>query len=122
MRNLARIVGGFVLILGILGILSGDTQILNAMNVDPMLDMLRLALGVILIASSFMNEKAIRTAFAIFGIAYIANFAIALISPSMFGMLPNNFGIIDNLLHLGGGLLGIAVAMMPAKKTQASRA
>jgi hypothetical protein len=115
-RALARAIGVFVLALGALGLFMGDTQVANALNTDLMLDLTRIVLGVILIAASFMDEKAIRAAFAIFGIVYLGNFAAALISPDMFGMLPHLYGWADNALHLVGGLLGLWIGFMPAER------
>lgn len=115
-RLLARVIGGFVLLLGIFGLIVGETQFANTMNTDIMLDVLRMTLGAILIVSSMRSEQAAKMAFAFFGIVYLGNFLMALMSPSMIGLLPHEFGLTDNLLHLVGGLAGLGLAFMPTTK------
>jgi NADH:ubiquinone oxidoreductase subunit K len=112
-RTLAQIVGGFVFVLGVGGLILGERQLANLMNIDLMLDLTRIALGAMLIGASFASEKTLRAAFAIFGVVYLANFMVAIISPDMLGMLPSRFGPIDNLLHAAGGLAAIAISLMP---------
>ena len=120
-RGLIRTIGIIVLLLGVIGLVTPNTQIFS-MNTDMLLTGTRIALGVILVASSFMGEGAERTAVALFGIVYIANFLTALVSPTMFGFLPHMYGILDNSLHLVGGLLGLFLAFRPAHGTQTRHA
>jgi hypothetical protein len=122
LTTLARFVGAFVLLLGIVGLASGETRLFNLMNTDIALDLTRIALGVILLASSYRGVSAEKAAFGLFGIVYLANFLVAFISPTMFGFLPHMYGGLDNLLHLGGGALGLIVAFMPAERTHARHA
>jgi hypothetical protein len=82
------------------------------MNTDIMLDLTRIALGAILIGSSFADEGAVKTAFAIFGLVYLGAFVGSLISPTLFGILPSGVDMIDHILHLGGGILGVALAFV----------
>lgn len=111
-NKVARIVGFFVIVVGVGGLILGENRF-GGLNTDIMLDAIRIFLGSVLFASSYRDEEFIRGSFAFFGIAYIANFVIALISPSMFGMLPHEYGMIDNLIHLFGGLMGIGIAVAP---------
>lgn len=117
-KILAQVVGGFVLLLGIGGLVMGERQLANMTNIDIVLDMTRIALGGLLVGSSFMGAKAIRSAFAIFGVAYLGAFLAAIMSPNMFGLLPHEFGPVDNLLHLAGGLLGLGIALLPESATR----
>jgi hypothetical protein len=121
-RILAQGTGAFVLLLGGAGLLMGERQVANLMNINLMLDMTRIALGTILIASSFKDENTMRIAFAIFGIVYLGNFLAALISPNMFGLLPHEYGPVDNILHLGGGILGAFLGFAPGSMTRARKA
>jgi len=114
--KLALIVGIVVAGLGLLGLISGDGKIADSMNIDLMLDMARVGLGAILIFASTKSVEISRTAFAIFGVAYLGMFVLGLLSPTLFGMLPSGLGLIDQVLHLGGGALGVYVMMMGSKK------
>lgn len=117
-RILAKVIGGFVTFLGLAGLLSGENQLLNLMNTDIMLDVMRIVLGGILIAGSYMSDRALKTTYVIFGVIYLGNFIIALMSQSMYGLLPHEFGIVDNTLHLGGGLLALVIAFLPVGSTK----
>jgi hypothetical protein len=118
MKILAQAIGGFVLLLGIAGLAMGERQLANMTNIDIMLDITRITLGALLIGSSLMGAKAIRSAFAIFGVAYLGAFLAAIVSPNMFGLLPHEFGPVDNLLHLAGGVLGLGIALLPESATR----
>jgi hypothetical protein len=120
MTIFTRVVGGIVLFLGLMGLMSGETQMF-AMNMDLALDLTRIALGFMLLVSTFMSRRAERTVWAIFGIVYLANFVIALISPTMFGMLPHGYGDFDNTLHFVGGVTGLIVAFWPATSMHHTR-
>jgi hypothetical protein len=109
-KTLARIIGVFVIMLGVSGIIMGEKQVVNT-NMDLMLDLTRIALGLILIASTFKDDEIVKAAFGIFGAVYVANFATAMVSPKMFGLLPHKYGAMDNVLHSVGGILGIGIAL-----------
>lgn len=111
-KSLAGIVGAVVLLLGFFGLAIGEGQFMNVMNIDIMLDLTKIALGAVLIGSAFMDERAAKTAFGIFGVVYLGAFIASLISPTLFGMLPSSVGIVDAILHLGGGLVGVAIAFV----------
>lgn len=111
-RLLAQVIGAIVLALGIGGLFMGEGQLAQLMNIDLLLDMTRIALGVILIGTTFVNDGAIKSALAVFGIVYLGAFISALVSPTAFGLLPSGLGIADNTIHLLGGLLGIWLAFL----------
>jgi hypothetical protein len=110
--TLTRIIGVIVLILGIAGLL----QVMG-MNTDMFLTGTRIILGVLLLAASGMGERAERIALALFGIVYIGNFLSAFVSPRMFGLLPHVYGVMDNTVHLVGGIIGLFLALRPADAT-----
>lgn len=111
-KTLAGVVGGLVLLLGLFGLLMGEGQFLNVMNIDMMLDLTRITLGAILIGSAFIDERAARTAFGIFGVVYLGAFLASLFSPTLFGALPGGHSIADAVIHLGGGVVGLGLAFM----------
>ncbi len=113
-KLLVQVIGGFVLILGIAGLIMGEGQIAGMINKDMMLDLARILLGGILIGSTFLkDEKYIRWSLILFGVVYLMNFGAALVSSDMFGLLPSGLAMGDNLLHLLGGIVALGLAFMP---------
>jgi hypothetical protein len=105
------VIGLIVGLLGLLGLISGETQLGDSMNVDIALDIIRIALGAYLIYSSRKSLPAMRTALNVFGIAYLAMFVLGVISPSLFGIAPHQLGWMDQTLHLVGGAAGLLLGM-----------
>ena len=114
-QSYAKYIGMFVLGLGVLGLLMGEHKIGGVMNVEMGLDLIRIALGGLLIYTGFSSKDPARTGLMVFGVAYLGAFLVSLVDPSMFGLLPLGVGAVDHLLHLGGGIVALALAMrMPA--------
>jgi hypothetical protein len=111
-QTLARMVGIVALVLGVAGMLLEDAKIVE-MNMDLALDVTRIALGGLLIVGSFGTERSTRGSFAIFGTVYLAAFIAGFISPSAFGLFPNQLSALDNTIHLIGGLFGLGIATQP---------
>jgi hypothetical protein len=109
-KSIVQSLGAFVFFLGIVGFFMGEGLLSGIMNIDLLLDITRISLGIMLFASSFTTDKYIQIAFMLFGLVYIAHFIIAFLSPTMFGLLPSEYGVIDNVFHITGGLLSLGIA------------
>lgn len=114
-NKLALYTGALVAGLGVVGLISGDGRMAGVMNIDLMLDGARVALGALLIYASMKSANTARTAFMAFGAAYIGMFILGLLSPTLFGLLPGGLGLVDNILHIGGGLMGVYLGMKVSK-------
>lgn len=102
--TLAVIFGAFVAGLGLVGLMSGEGRIAGeAINVNMLLDVTRIALGAMLVIGGLRSAEAARSAMTFFGFAYLGMFALGLVSPNLFGALPAGLGWIDQLLHSVGG-------------------
>lgn len=121
-KTITRIIGIIVLALGIGGLFAANTQLFNSMNTDMPLTSLRIILGLMLLISTFMGLREEKIALGIFGIVYLANFFAALVSPTMFNLLPHTFGMLDNTIHLVGGVIGLLLAFWPAPRPQTRHA
>ncbi len=118
--QIALISGFLVGGLGLLGLVSGDGRMAGEMNIDLMLDITRLGLGALLIFAGLSNSQdQARNALTIFGILYLGMFALGLFSNNLFGILPSRLGMIDQTIHLVGGLAGIYLGMQAPKKLHA---
>ena len=103
-------IGAIVIVLGVTGLVSGDGRIGDSMNIDFMLDMTRIALGAILVIGGLKSVEASQIALNIFAVAYLGMFLLGLISPTLFGLVPSGLGLVDQILHFGGGILAIYFA------------
>jgi hypothetical protein len=113
--TIALALGIVVALLGLLGIVSGDGRIAGEMNIDFMLDIARIGLGVLLIYGGLRSDDMSRTALSVFGVAYLGMFILGLVSPILFGLLPAGLGMIDQILHIGGGIVGIYFGMLTTR-------
>lgn len=105
--TLAVITGIFVAALGVIGLINGEGRFSDAMNINLMLDLARIALGSMLILGGLRSPESSRNAFGIFGFAYLGMFLLGILSPNLFGILPAGLGWMDQSLHIVGGLAGL---------------
>jgi hypothetical protein len=110
-RDISKYIGFFVLALGVLGLLMGEDRLGAMMNINLGLDLVRIVLGGLLIYGAITSRDAAKTALTVFGVAYLGTFLIGMLSPTLFGMLPDGLGILDQLLHLGGGVFALYLAL-----------
>lgn len=99
-RVYAALVGG----LAILGLfISG--HLFGILNVDATLDLVRLLLVIYLAYVAFMShgDEAVNTALLIVGVFYLGLGALALITPTLGGLLPSGLTGFDIVFHLIGG-------------------
>lgn len=120
--SLAMIIGLFVAALGVIGLVSGEGQILEAMNIDLFLDISRIVLGGMLIWGSATSDYASRVTLGIFAVVYLAAFVVGLISPTLYGLLPNGLAWFDQTLNLIGGIATTAMAVSRQLRTVLTRA
>lgn len=117
LKSISLIVGIVVEALGVLGLVMGEGRAMEEMNINLLLDVARIGLGALLVWGGMRTAETARTALGIFGIAYLGMFLVGLISNDLFGLAPAGLGVIDQALHLGGGVLAIILAMVPARRT-----
>lgn len=111
LTNSTRIIGFIVIALGLVGLVSGNTQLAGAMNTDFSLDLIRMALGAYLVFAGFKSVETSRTALTVFGVAYLGMFVTGILSSTLFGLAPHELGWMDQTLHLGGGLIAFFLSM-----------
>jgi drug/metabolite transporter (DMT)-like permease len=119
-RSTAKFFGFLVLGLGLIGLIVGNKQFLEILNVDLAMDTLRLGLAGVLLYAVYgaRNDSTIRTALMVFGIAYLGLGTIGIFSPDVYGLLPHQLTDFDKAFHLLGGVAALGIAM----KSESSRA
>lgn len=108
----AVLVGG----LAVLGLFS-EGHLFGLMNVDMMLDILRIVLAAGLVYAGFVakDDKVPTTALMIVGVLYLGMGLLGVVSPTLGGMLPSGLTGFDVAFHLATGIAAVGVAGMKAK-------
>lgn len=112
-RTYAGIVGIVVILIGVVGLLAGEKPLLGLVNIDIVEDIIHLVTGGLLAYVGFgqQDEGLARSVVGGLGAVYLLVGVLGFIIPMLFGLLPNGYSIVDNIIHLTLGVLGIAVAV-----------
>jgi hypothetical protein len=130
LRNIARVLGIVVGLLAIVGLFIEGDHLLNLMNVDLALDIVRIVIAAALLWVGFgrASLSAVRTVLIIVGAMYVLMGLLAFADRTLFGLLPTGFTGFDIGFHLIVGLGALLVAFVPAlqrgdeRSTAAARA
>ena len=109
-RQYAQIVGIVVIVIGVAGLLLGEQRLLGALNIDIMEDIVHLVTGGLLAYVGFarVDPGLVRNVVGGIGVVYLLVGVLGFIAPTLFGLLPSGYSIVDNVIHLALGALGIA--------------
>ncbi|MBA3783589.1 MAG: DUF4383 domain-containing protein [Nocardioides sp.] len=110
-RTYAKVVGVVVILIGIGGLVLGEKSLLGVLNIDIAEDIVHLLSGGLMAAVGFRgSDSAVRTVVGGVGVVYLLVGMLGFFVPDMFGLLPHEYEtVLDNLIHLTLGVLGIAV-------------
>jgi hypothetical protein len=111
-RLYAKVVGVTVILIGIVGLLLGDKVLLGVLNIDLAEDGIHLLTGGLLAYAGFAvrSLKVVRAIVGGIGVAYLVVGVVAFAKPMFFGLIPSGYEVVlDNLIHLTLGVLGIYV-------------
>jgi len=119
-RMYAKIVGVVVLLVGIVGLIAGDPEdgLLGLFNIDIVEDIIHLGSGGLLAYVGFAGSNdAVKTVVTGLGVVYLLVGILGFFLPELFGLIPHEFNVADNILHLAlGGLALLAVSGNAAKE------
>lgn len=115
LKLIAKILGVVVAVLAIAGFFVEGDHLLGIMNVDIVLDVLRVVIAVALLVVGFARVpmSAVRAVLIIVGAMYVLMGLLAFFDPTLFGMLPTGFTGFDIAFHLIVGLGTLVVAFVP---------
>ena len=113
-RTYAGIVGVVIILIGVLGLLLGEQSLLGLVNIDVLEDIVHLATGGLLAYVGFGQRDVglARSVVGGLGVVYLLVGVIGFIIPFLFGLLPHGYSVVDNIIHLTLGALGVAVAFL----------
>jgi hypothetical protein len=119
-RVYATVTGATVVLIGIGGLLLGNTSLFGVLNIDRAEDAIHLLSGGALLGAGLLarKERVVRAVVGVIGVAYLAVGVLAFAAPEMFGLIPHGYEtVLDNLIHLTLGVLGIAIGFfIPSRR------
>jgi hypothetical protein len=117
-NTVARIYGLVIGALGIVGLFVSG-HLFEIMNVDLLLDVVRiiLAVGLLYAGMQTKEEHNANLALSIVGVLYIALGIVGLISSTVFGLLPAGLTGFDIIFHLATGALAVWIGLRHGSHT-----
>ena len=111
-RTYAGIVGVVVILIGVVGLIAGEQPLFGLVNIDIVEDLIHLLTGGLLayVGLGQRDEGLARGVVGGLGAVYLLVGVLGFVIPMLFGLLPNGYSIVDNIIHLVLGVAGIAVA------------
>jgi hypothetical protein len=113
-RQYAGIVGIVLLLIGVVGLVMGfgNTYTLLGLNIDMSENIVHLATGALMAYVGFgQRDNALaRMVVGVLGAVYILVGILGIFSDTLFGIVPHKYGIMDTIVHLALGILGLVVA------------
>jgi hypothetical protein len=110
-RLYAKVVGVTIVLIGVGGVLLGEKSLFGVLNIDIAEDAIHLVTGGLMAGVGFRgSDSAVRSVVCGLGVVYLLVGVLGIIVPDMFGLLPHEYTtVLDNLIHLSLGVLGITV-------------
>lgn len=120
-RLYAKVVGVVLLLTAVVGFIVGDPEdgLLGLFNVDVVEDVVHLGSGALLAYVGFAGSReAVKTVVTVLGIVYLIVGIAGFVDPELLGLIPHEYNLADNILHLGLGALALG-AVSASKGTEA---
>ena len=121
-RTYARVVGVTVVLIGVVGLVLGEKSLWGVLNIDIAEDAIHLLSGGLMAAVGFRgSDSAVRSVVGGLGVVYLLVGVLGFFVPELFGLLPHEYEtVLDNLIHLALGVLGILVGFVVSTRRTAS--
>ncbi len=123
-REYGKVVGVTVVVIGVVGLLLGQKSLFGVLNIDFAEDVIHLVTGGLLAYVGFAKRASgvARTVVGAIGVVYLLVGAISFAEPNPLGLFPSEYSVLDNLIHLTLGILGVAVAwLLPGRDRPSAR-
>ncbi len=111
-RLYAKVVGVTIVLIGVGGVLLGEKSLFGVLNIDIAEDVVHLVTGGLMAGVGFRgSDRAVRSVVGGLGVVYLLVGVLGIFVPDLFGLLPHEYKtVLDNLIHLSLGVLGVTVA------------
>ena len=123
-RLYAKVVGASVIGIGLVGLVLGEKSLFGVLNIDIAEDVIHLLTGGLLLFAGFARDlRVTRAIVGGIGIAYLVIGLVSFSQPMLFGLVPSGYEVVlDNVIHLTLGVLGIVVGFFVGdRRTTADR-
>ncbi len=114
-RQYAQVIGIVLLLLGVVGILLvTQSPLLGLLNIDAVENIVHLGTGAVMayVGFAMRNNGPARAVVGAIGAVYLLVGIVGFVDPKLFGLLQHPYTIVDNLIHLALGALGIYIGFM----------
>lgn len=120
--QLTKVFGVVLAVLALIGF-TRDGHWLGLMNVDAVMDMLRVVLAAAGLYIGFVSRSfgQARSYLTTVGVLFIAMAVLGLVSPTLFGLLPAGLTGFDIVFHLAAGALAAWAGAQQSSHTLAHR-
>ncbi len=110
-RLYAKVAGVTIVLIGVGGVLLGEKSLFGVLNIDIAEDAIHLITGGLMAGVGFRgSDSAVRSVVGGLGVVYLLVGVLGFVVPDLFGLLPHEYKtVLDNLIHLSLGVLGITV-------------
>ena len=99
-----------MLLVGVVGLIAGDPPdgLLGIFNIDIVEDIVHLATGGLLAYVGFKGtNEMVKSVVTLLGVVYLLVAVLGFIIPDLFGLIPHEYNLADNILHLTLGALAL---------------
>ena len=116
LKRYAQVIGVILILVGIVGLVLGNQLFLGILNIDIVEDAVNLITGGIYSYIGFgrTDLATARNVVLALGVIYLAVGILGFVVPTLFGLIPHGYTLVDDLLHLALGILSFAVALFYA--------
>jgi len=114
-RTYAKVAGVVIILIGVVGLIAGEEPLFGAVNIEISEDFVHLITGGLMAAVGFgvRDTAVVRTVVGGIGVVYLLVGVLGFVVPDLFGLLPaHGYSVVDNMIHLVLGVLGVAVAWL----------
>jgi len=113
-RLYAKVAGVTIVLIGVGGVLLGEKSLFGVLNIDIAEDAIHLSTGGLMAAVGFRgSDRAVRSVVGGLGVVYLLVGVLGIFVSDLFGLLPHEYHtVLDNLIHLSLGVLGITVGFL----------
>lgn len=121
-RRYAQVFGPTIVLIGIVGLILGDKSLLDLLNIDIAEDVIHLVTGGLLTYVGYKGDnRVVQTAVGALGVVYLLVGLVSFADANPLGLFPSEYSVVDNLIHVTLGVLGIAAAAMSGSGRTAGR-
>ena len=98
------------MLVGVVGLIAGNPEdgLLGIFNIDIVEDIIHLATGGLLAYVGFKGtNEMVKSVVTLLGVVYLIVGIVGFFIPELFGLIPHEYNVADNILHLTLGALAL---------------